>query len=107
MSESSRMALVRCRVTPKARKNEILGWADDRTPSAIGAERILRVKLNAPPLDGKANRELLVFLAKVFGLSKSAVTIRSGEKSRLKLVQIDGLSSDEVAAEVERILTSR
>lgn len=85
-----------CRVTPKAKKSELLGWAD----ADEGSGRVLRVKLNAPPVDGKANRELVLFLAKQLGLAKSAVRIRSGEKSRLKRVEIDGVAESEL---LERI----
>lgn len=45
--------------------------------------------LRSPPVDGKANEELLALVARHFGLRKSQVTIRSGASSRLKRVQID------------------
>jgi uncharacterized protein (TIGR00251 family) len=78
--------IVRCRVTPGAKKSEILGWSEEEPPNG----RLLRVKLKAPPLEGKANRELLAFLAKELGVAKSAVSLRSGGKSRVKSIQIEG-----------------
>jgi uncharacterized protein (TIGR00251 family) len=45
-------------------------------------------QLKAPPVDGKANRELIALVARHFGCSKSAVSIKSGASSRLKLVQV-------------------
>jgi uncharacterized protein (TIGR00251 family) len=47
--------------------------------------------LNAPPVDGKANGELIKLLAKRFGVPKAAVTIRLGQGSRQKLVEIEGI----------------
>ena len=48
----------------------------------------LRVHLKSPPVDGKANQELIVLLAKKFTVSKSAIGIKSGLSSRNKLVEI-------------------
>jgi len=96
--------LLRCRVTPNANKSEIPGWTEDHRPGTEGLQRALRVKLKAPPVDGKANRELVVFLAGQLGLSKSAVSLCSGEKSRLKSVRIEGLSESELAVAIEKLL---
>ncbi|MDC0834417.1 DUF167 domain-containing protein [Geitlerinema sp. CS-897] len=46
------------------------------------------VRLQSPPIDGKANKELVKLLAKRFGVRKSQVTIRSGETSRIKRIEI-------------------
>ncbi|NJL68127.1 MAG: DUF167 domain-containing protein [Microcoleus sp. SM1_3_4] len=48
----------------------------------------LIVHLKSPPIDGKANQELIVLLAKKFNLSKSSIAIKSGFSSRNKLVEI-------------------
>lgn len=48
----------------------------------------LKVKVNAPPVDGKANENLIAFIAKQFVVPKSRVSIVSGEKNRLKKVKI-------------------
>jgi hypothetical protein len=53
-----------------------------------GGPWVARVK--APPVDGKANAELVALVAERFGCPKSAVSIRSGASGRLKLVQIEG-----------------
>ena len=55
----------------------------------------IRVKLRAPPVDGRANAALLAFLAERLGLRASALHVVTGEKSRLKLVAIAGLSADD------------
>ena len=66
-----------------ARKNEITGYRD--------GELVLR--LNAPPLEGKANKAAIEFVARYFGVSRAAVLLVSGEKSRHKIFQIVGLDS--------------
>ena len=70
------------KIQPGARKNEIIGEFDGR----------LKVKIQAPPVEGAANQVLSEFLAEVFGVSKSKVTLLSGEKSREKSVRLMGVS---------------
>jgi len=77
-------------IIPRARKSEIAGTR--------GAA--LLVRLNAPPVDGAANSELIELLATALGLSKREVSIVSGERSRAKRVRIKG----KTAADVERLL---
>lgn len=74
------------KAVPNAAKSEIVGWLGDA----------LKIKLKAPPVDGKANAELCRFLAETLGLPKSAVTLATGESARQKRVRIEGLSLDEV-----------
>ena len=70
---------LRVKVVPKSSRNEILG------PMADGT---LKVRIAAPPDKGKANAELCAFLARHYGVPKSAVTILSGQTSPRKLVRI-------------------
>jgi len=72
------------KVTPGARRNEILGWEDDYPQ--IG--RVLRLKIAAPPVEGKANKEIVAFMAKTLGIPKSAVELLHGSTGRIKLIQI-------------------
>lgn len=72
------------KVTPGARKNEILGWEEDYPQ--IG--RVLRVKIAAPPVEGKANKEITAFMAKTLGIPKSAVELLHGSTGRIKLIQV-------------------
>jgi len=53
-----------------------------------------RIKLTAPPIEGKANKALINFLAKKTGLPKSKIQIVSGEHSRNKTIRIHNISSD-------------
>ena len=88
MSEISRVQLV-VRVTPNARRSEILDWGSDEK-----GRPVLMVKLAAPPVDGKANTELVRFLAGVLGCPKSQVQLLRGEGSRQKVLEVpaDSLS---------------
>ena len=72
------------KVTPGARKNEILGWEDDYPQ--VG--RVLKLKIAAPPVEGKANKEIVLFLAKALGVSKSSIEVVHGTSGRIKLVEI-------------------
>lgn len=49
-----------------------------------------QARLKSPPVDGKANKELIALVAERFGCLKSAVSIKSGASGRMKLVQIEG-----------------
>jgi uncharacterized protein (TIGR00251 family) len=74
------------KVTPNAGRNEISGFK----------EGILLVKVAAPPERGKANKELIDFLAEKLGIKKSAVLITKGQTSRHKTIIIVGMSNEEV-----------
>ena len=75
------------RVTPRSSRNEIVGIMSDNT---------VKIKLTAPPVDGKANKELVNFLADVLRVPKSSVNIVAGETGRDKLVSILDLDTEEV-----------
>ena len=77
-------------IQPGAKKTEVAGEHGDA----------LKIRLAAPPVDGKANAALLAFIAERLGVSKSAVTLKSGQTSRRKVVEVDGASAD-----VVRLLT--
>ena len=78
-NESTRPISLRVKVKPNARVSE-LGQPD--------ASGIWAAWVKSPPVDGKANAELRSLIAARFGCHISAVTIKSGAGSRLKLVQI-------------------
>ncbi len=54
-------------------------------------EGIWQAQVKSPPVDGKANEELIALVTKHFARPKSAVSIKSGTSGRIKLVQIEGL----------------
>ena len=73
--------------TPNAPRSEIVGWLGDR----------LKVKVKAPAVEGKANAELLRFLAERFGVRPNAVTLVRGDTARLKTVRIEGVEAADLA----------
>jgi uncharacterized protein YggU (UPF0235/DUF167 family) len=76
------------RVVPRARQNSA-----QREPDGVW-----RIRLVAPPVDGKANAALVEYLAARLAVPRRAVRVVAGAKSRDKLVAIDGLTLDEVSA---------
>ena len=60
----------------------------DIAATGLHGER-LKIRLTAPPVEGKANAYLMAFLAKAFGVSKSQVSLISGELNRQKRVRIN------------------
>jgi uncharacterized protein (TIGR00251 family) len=55
----------------------------------------IRVYLNAPPVEGRANSECIALLSKKLGIAKSRISIEKGERGRRKRILIGGLSSEE------------
>ncbi len=82
------------RVIPNASKTAITGMRND--------EIVLRV--TAPAREGKANRAMVVYLSRAFGVSRSAVRLLSGEKGRHKKIEIVGLDSGEIRAKLVGLL---
>jgi uncharacterized protein (TIGR00251 family) len=80
-------------VHPGAKKNEILRLENG----------VWHMKIAAPPVEGKANKELIEFLSEALGVSKSRITIEKGTTSRKKLIVVEGLAEAEV---MERFQTS-
>ena len=66
----------------------------------------VKVKVAAPPVEGRANAALLAFLAKELGLKPGDVTLVAGESSRTKRVRLGGLDPDDAAAAIDRLLPS-
>ena len=58
----------------------------------------LKIRLAAPPVDGKANEALIRFVAETLKLPKSAVTLKSGQSSRRKVLEVSGARTDAVNA---------
>lgn len=74
-------------IQPGAKKTEFAGLHGDA----------LKIRLAAPPVDGKANEALIKFLAETLKVPKSAVSLKSGQTSRRKVLEIIGLSRNAVA----------
>lgn len=78
----------RVHVVPRGRREEVVGRHGDA----------LKVRLTAPPVDGKANQALQEFLAERLGVAPSAVRILGGHTSRNKRVRVVGIPAGAVCA---------
>ena len=81
-------ATVSVRVVPRSSKEGVAGFEGG----------VLRIRLNAPPVEGKANEALVRFLAKAVGVPRSRITLVKGEKGRNKIVRVDGITREALLA---------
>jgi uncharacterized protein (TIGR00251 family) len=86
-------AKIAVQIYPGASKNEVMGMVND----------VLRIKIAAPPVKGKANKELIDYLSHLLGISKDRLDILKGHTSKNKLISIDGLSKVSV---LEKLLSN-
>jgi uncharacterized protein (TIGR00251 family) len=81
-------ARIAVRLQPRASRDEIVGLRDG----------ILVVRVTAPPVDGRANRALCKLVAQRAGVAASRVSVVRGERSRDKLVEVEGVGPEALAA---------
>jgi uncharacterized protein (TIGR00251 family) len=74
-------ATIEVRLRPRGSKDELLGTRDG----------VLQAKVTAPPVDGRANKALCGLIAKCLRVAPSRVSIVRGEKSREKVVRVEGV----------------
>ena len=79
IQEKNDYFIINLKVIPNAKKSEIVGILDDA----------LKIKISAPPLEGKANAQIIKFFCDYLDISKSKLEIISGEKSKYKLLKVD------------------
>jgi len=79
------MAILQFHVVPNARQNKVIGEHN-------GA---IKIKLRAPAVEGKANAALRSFLAEELKIPERSIALERGQKSRAKLIRIEGLSEEE------------
>ncbi len=84
-------AVLAVRLTPRGGRDAIDGWAAD-----ADGRPYLKVRVSAPPVEGEANAALVALMAKRLGLSRSAVRVASGATARLKRLEIEGLSPEDL-----------
>jgi len=74
-------------IQPGARKTELAGLHGDA----------LKIRLAAPPVDGKANAALIDFIADRLEIARSAVRLKSGQSSRRKVLEVSGVAETRIA----------
>ena len=88
IQEHAGAAIVSVRVQPRASKDELAGEMN-------GA---LKIRLQAPAVENRANDALIEFLAQLLKTPKSAVRILSGDRSRIKRIEIRGVTAQQIHA---------
>ncbi len=81
-------ATLSVRVVPRSAKEGVAGFEGG----------VVRIRLNAPPVEGQANESLVRFLARTLGVPKSRITLVAGGKGRSKIVRVDGVTGKELMA---------
>lgn len=79
-------ARITIKVKPRASRDKIEGWQEDS----------LQVRLTSPPVEGAANAALIKLLARKTGVAKSRISIVTGEKGRSKVLEFEGITSEEL-----------
>jgi len=90
-SPSAEEATIAVRVQPRASRDGIVGWRDS----------VLRVRVCAAPIEGGANRAVESLLARALGVPTASVRVVRGERSRNKLVKVDGLGTADVRGRLQ------
>jgi uncharacterized protein (TIGR00251 family) len=83
---------LRVRVTPRSSRDEVVGWQ----------EGVLRVRVQAPPVGGRANQALARLLAEALGVARGAVEVVRGHRGREKTVRVVGLDEEGVKSRLAR-----
>lgn len=84
LRQGDRQTTLTLHIQPGAKKTEVAGEHGDA----------LKIRLAAPPVDGKANAALIAFVADRLGVAKSAVSLKSGQTSRRKVLEVTGAPAD-------------
>lgn len=82
---------VSIRVVPRSSKAGVAGFEGG----------VLRIRLNAPPVEGQANEALVRFLSKALGVPKNRIALVAGEKGRNKVVRIGGITREALLAALD------
>lgn len=85
------------RLTPRASRSGIDGWGEDAQ-----GRKYLKVRVNAPPVEGKANAALINCLSDRLNVARSRICLISGETARLKMIEIDGFTEDDLCQSLSK-----
>ena len=84
------------KLVPNSSHNKIVDFTDE----------YVRIKISSPPVENKANKELISFCSNIFDVNKSKLEIISGEKSKLKKILIKGSKIEELSQKIMFVLDS-
>ena len=85
--------IVKVKIVPGSSKNKIIGVYNDS----------LKITITAPPVEGKANKKCIAYLAKYFDVAKSKIEIIAGQTSKNKLIKIYDISKKEFLDKIDKI----
>ncbi len=88
--------ILKVKLVPNSSVSKIVDYTDD----------YIRIKISSPPLENRANKELIAFLSKVFDINKSKISIISGEKSKLKKVIFKEITKEEISQKLLFVIDS-
>jgi uncharacterized protein len=86
LEQTEEGVIVSLYVLPNAPKSEIIGEYNNS----------LKIKIQSPPVDGKANEEIVRFFSKKLEISKSKIALLKGDKSKLKKLLVKDISIDKI-----------
>jgi len=83
---------IKVKIVPGSSKNKIIGAYNNA----------LKISIAAPPVEGKANKKCIAYLAKYFDVAKSKIEIISGQSGKNKLIKIYDISQEEFLDKIEK-----
>ena len=90
-TESNGAVTFAVKVVPRASKNQIVGIEGDA----------IKIRLNAPPVEGKANDALIAFLAAALAVPRARIEIVTGQTSRRKILRVRWIAPQEVERKIQ------
>lgn len=97
LQETENGVLISILVQPGAKKTQIIGVLPSGDNHRSRLSSSLKIKIHALPVDGKANEELIRFLADIFQISKSKISIFRGPTSRVKVLSVSEYTVNQIA----------
>ena len=96
ISETKEGTIINIKLVPNSSVNKIVDYTDE----------FIRIKISAPPIENKANKELVSFASEILKINKSKIKIISGEKSKLKKLLIIDSNLTEITQKILFMLNS-
>ena len=97
LAKHSDGVVLKLKVAPNASKTQIQGLWQDR----------LRIRIQAPPVEGKANAAICKWLAAIFSLRQNEIEILQGERGSMKTILLKGKSVEEIESKLNTLMESK